>query len=129
MYNMIDIIVLFASAVLLGISIATALIALRRSRKRNEKLQAAAQLQKWRESGLLVMSDEDFRFALKLGKHDPKQLYHLVRTSRRIIDEQEVEPEEYIQLTVKRVQHADKPESSTGAEPPEGHLELIAEFA
>jgi hypothetical protein len=35
MYNMIDIIVLFASAVLLGISIATALIALRRSRKQN----------------------------------------------------------------------------------------------
>ena len=46
MYNLIDVIVLFASAVLLGISIATALIALRRSRKRNEKLQAAAQLQR-----------------------------------------------------------------------------------
>ncbi len=130
MYSLIDIIVLFASVALLGVSIATTWLALSRSRKQNEELQAAAQLQKWRESGLLIMTDEDYHLALELFAQGSGQLEHVVRAIRRILDEGE--PAGSVRLSVT-VEYEDEPErvtketAKTGSH--KGHLELTAEFA
>lgn len=81
---------------------------------------------------LLVMTDEDFRFALELERYNPGQLQQVVRTTRRIIDEEEFESGHFVQLTVT-VEHEDSPKSAakstTESVPPRGHLELTAQFA
>jgi hypothetical protein len=130
----IDTIMLFVSVVLLGVAISTAWLVLRRAaEKRRKELQAtataaaAAQLQEWRNAGLLDMTDEDFRLALELGKYNPGQLRHLAGAIRRNIDEEELGPDTFNRLTV-RVEQEDKPENTSKSESPKGHLELIAEF-
>lgn len=139
MFSGIDAIVLSGGAVLLGVSLMTALLALRRSsRRENRKAQnvtaaaAAAQLQVWRNSGLLIMTDEDFRLALEFEGHNPGQLRHVVQTTRRIIEEEGFEPDSSIRLSVT-VEYEDRAEGETKntaeSTPPRGHLELTAAFA
>ena len=131
-FSGVDSIVLLIGSVLLGAAIATAMILLKRTAERQREefqaIGAAAQLQAWRHNGLLVMSDKDFQLALELGKEIPKQLEHLVSAISRLIDEEELEPNEVIKLTV-RVEHKSELEHPPKATSSKGHLELITEFA
>ena len=95
---------------------------------RDEQLSPRAQLEQWRKTGILVMSDKDFESALELGEADPDQLDHLARTIRRILDEQDLEPGDEVRLTVK-VEYEGESTSSAKADSPRGHLELIAAFS
>jgi len=132
MFDGIDTIILLVGSALLGASMVTAWLAVKRAaenrREERSSTTAAAQLQELRDSGLLVMSDEDFRLALELEKHHPGQLHQVARTTRRIIDEAELEPGSFIRLTMK-VEYEDESEEATQDSSPKGHLELIAEFA
>lgn len=133
MFSLIDTAMLFISVALLGASSVTAWLALRRAGERRRSSHAAtvaaaaAQLQDLRDSGLLVMSDEDFQLALELEKHHPGQLKQVARTTYRIIDEAELEPGSFIRLTMK-VEYEDEPEDAAKATSRKGHLELITEF-
>ena len=131
-FSGIDSVVLLLSAILLGSSISTAAILLRRAveKRQGEKeaITAVARLHSWRRSGLLVMTDEDFGLALELGEYDPDQLDHLAKTIDRIIDEKEIEPGDELRLTV-RFEYEGKSEDRTRIQQPKGHLELIAAFS
>lgn len=89
---------------------------------------ALVRLNEWRRDGLLVMSDTDYELAIELERHNPGQLDHLVKTTRRIIDETKLEPGDAIHLTVK-VEYGDIPESTSNTKASKGHLELIAAFS
>ncbi len=135
MFSGIDAIILSIGAALLGAASATAWLTVKRAGERRQReLQAtasaaaAAQLQEWRNAGLLDMTDEDFRLALELGKYSPAQLRHLAGVIRRIIDEEELGPDTFNRLTV-RVEQEDEVEDAAKPESSKRHLELIAEFA
>ncbi len=131
-FSGVDSIVLLIGVALLGASVSTAAVLLRRSTERQHRnvqaVSAIAQLQKWRDTKLLVMADEDFKFALELEKHSPGQLLRLVRAIQRIIDEEKLESDDYIRLTVQ-VEYDDETEDVSHLDSRKGHLELIAEFA
>lgn len=74
---------------------------------RDPQLSPRAQLEEWKEVGIIVMSDADFAQALKLEETDPGHLHKLVR----IIEGIEFREREKIQVTV-RMEESNKMELS-----------------
>jgi transcriptional regulator with XRE-family HTH domain len=83
-----------------------------------QRLTPKEQLQQWRNSGLLLMSDEDFALALEMEEVDPGQLGRLIR----IIEGIELEEGKCVRVTIKK---ADEREAAESYEPPR-ELEVLA---
>jgi hypothetical protein len=138
MFGVIDVTVL-AISVTCGIGALVTLVASARSRaeaKHESRREAAlgqhvalTKLDKWRHTGVLVMSDRDYKLAVSLGKHDPEQLDDLVEFVHGIIDEGP-EPKQRVKLTAQVAydEHEERAKSADHGVA-RGHLELIAAFS
>lgn len=103
-------------------------IPLRTSSEEVHTLSPEEQIEEWRRSGFLIMSDEDFQDALELENLKPGQLRNLVRTIQRIKDTEGTSTGSIARLSVKVEYESVRSKAAAEPDPRRKHLELVAAF-